>query len=237
MSSRGPKRNLYMTNKRVAILLSGCGVKDGSEITEAVSLMIALSEENIPFHSFAPNRDQTMVFDHALSRKQPNANRNILSESARISRCTISPLEELDVNTYSALVIPGGFGVASNLCDFLEKGKDAQLASDVKKVLRDFYSNKKVIGAMCIAPILLALFMRDESKKASLTLGSELSDAVSIIKQWGISHIEKSVSEICFDNENLFITSPAYMYDTASAFDILKSAQAIVSKLARLIER
>ena len=225
-----------MTKKPVAILLSGCGVRDGSEITEAVSLMIALSEESLPFDSFAPNRKQEKVFDHYEKKDLSHNTRNILTESARISRCSISPLGDLDVKNYSALLIPGVFGAGSNLCDFYMNGKDSQLTSDVKKTLESFHNEKKVIGAMCIAPILLALLMRDNpTNKASLTFGREESNEVSIIKQWGISHIEKTVSDICFDKENLFITSPAYMYDTATAFDIFKSAKTLVSKLASLL--
>ena len=113
----GPARLLSTAPaKKVAVILSGCGVYDGAEVTEATSTLIHLSAAGCEAIVFAPDKDQAHVVDHTKGEEMPQP-RNIMVESARIARGQVSPLSEINVNDYSALLIPGGFGAAKNLCN------------------------------------------------------------------------------------------------------------------------
>lgn len=218
--------------KNVALVLAGCGAKDGAEITESVSLMIALSQAGLNVKIFAPDRDCFHVVNHLNNEVMQSSQRNALVEAARIARGQISSLAELRAQEFDALCFAGGFGVAKNLCDFAFSGKDAVLNDDVKAVLFDFIRNKKAVAALCIAPILLALAAKELNlSNVQLTVGESSSDAAKIISSWGIHHLEKKVFEACIDKNNKFVTSPAYMDDNATPADIFASASALVDGL------
>ena len=156
--------------KKAAVVLSGCGVFDGSEITEAVSLMIALSQNKIPFTVFAPDKDQTEVINHMTGEKVEES-RNVLVEAARISRGNISDLRELKHADYDALFMPGGFGAAKNLSDFASRGSDMNVDHTVAEIIQEFHTAKKPIALACISPVLAAKVLNDKGVK--LTLGDK----------------------------------------------------------------
>lgn len=215
--------------KKVALVLAGCGAKDGAEITESVSLMIALAQANYSVQIFSSNRNFYHVVDHVTGKVLPSESRNMLTEAARIARGNVLPLSELSAKNFDILCFSGGFGVAKNFCDFAFSGASAKLADDVKKVLFDFINAQKIIGALCIAPILLALAAKELGlTDVKLTFGSSDSDPAKIIHQWGLHHETKKVNEACVDMKNKFVTAPAYMDDTASPADIFGSASALV---------
>lgn len=219
--------------KKVALVLAGCGAKDGAEITESIGLMIALSQANYSVQIFAPDRSFYHVINHITNNVEQTESRNMLLEAARIARGKILPLSKLSSYDFDILCFAGGFGVAKNLCDFAFAGENAKLAEDVKKVLFDFIQAKKIIGALCIAPILLALAAKElKLKNVKLTFGSSDNDAAKIVTQWGIESVEKKVNESCIDVVNKFVTSPAYMDDKASAADIFASATSLVNSLS-----
>lgn len=224
---------------RVAVVLAGCGAKDGSEITEAVSLLIALSRKGIPFDCFAPDRQTSHVVDHLTGSENAQENRNQLHEAARIARGQIRPLSQLLVNEYEGVALSGGFGVAKNLCNFAFSGLDASLEPDVKKSLMPFLESKKPLAAMCIAPVVLALLCREAKLRgAELTLGDGSAvNAVKAIESWGAQHIPKKRNEACVDSAHMLVSSPAYMFDDATPADIFDSASALVSGLQTLMER
>jgi enhancing lycopene biosynthesis protein 2 len=220
-------------NKRVAVVLAGSGSKDGSEITEAVSLLINLSMARLPYTVFAPSRDQADVFDHSLG-KPMSEKRNIFVEASRIARGTALPLEQLDSTKYSAIAFPGGFGTAKNLCNFAFLGQDATLFPDVSLVLRKFIEEKKTIAALCIAPIIVALGFKESGiLGVRLTLGDgSASDAVGFLKQLGSEHVPCAPCDAVFDSRHKVISTPAYMYDDATPSDIFLGAQKLVQTLA-----
>jgi enhancing lycopene biosynthesis protein 2 len=223
-------------SRNVALILSGCGNKDGSEITESASMLIALSQENYVVHMYAPDRPCFDEVNYLTDEIQQHSKRNILVESARIARSKIKPLESLEPSSYDALLFPGGLGAAKNLCNFALKGDDAVIHEDVKSILFSFIKMKKVVGAVCIAPILLALAAR-ELKLAStqLTFGTADNDVARMVSAWGIQVFEKKAHEICLDRENRFVSSPAYMYDSATPSEIFQGAVAFVKGLNELI--
>lgn len=219
-----------MNMKKVALILAGCGAKDGAEITESVALMIAFTQANYAVSIFAPDRNTFHVVNHLNDEVSQTEPRNMLVEAARIARGKISPISTLSANDFDVLCFAGGFGVAKNLCDFAFSGKEAILSEDVKRVLFDFIHAKKIVAALCISPMLLAIAAKElQLKDVQLTVGESSSDAAKIIQTWGIQHIEKQVFEAYVDTKNKFVTAPAYMDDTASPADIFASATALVT--------
>ena len=157
---------------RAAVILSGCGVYDGSEITESVSVLIALSKSGAQYQIFAPNVDQAQVVNHLNGEELPGK-RNVMVESARIARGNAKDLSTLKSSDFDALVLPGGFGAAKNLSTFAFDGDKMTVNQDVEKALKAFHQEKKAIGLACIAPIVAARVFGTKygGPGLSLTLG------------------------------------------------------------------
>lgn len=209
--------------KKIAIVLSGCGNKDGSEITEAVSLVIAISKLNAEYRFFAPNIEMSplnFITNDLLSPK-----RNILIESSRIARGQIQDIKELNSNDFDALAFPGGIGAAEYLCNWSTKGANCEVLPAVKKAIIEFNSQKKPIAAICIAPVLLARVLG--LSKVILTIGDDKETIVEIQKTG--AHHETCKAENCIvDVENKIVTTPAYMYKEATPYEVFQG----ISKLA-----
>lgn len=193
--------------KKVAVILSGCGHKDGSEITEAVCTLIALSENGAQYSCFAPDKDIVST-NHITDDPMPER-RNILIESARIARGQIYPLKELISENFDALVFPGGFGAALHLSTWAKKGATGELLPEISRIILEFYNQEKPICAICIAPTLIALALGE--KGISLTVGND-PETISEINKTGAQHEICPVNDFHSDRENKIITTPAYMY-------------------------
>ena len=193
--------------KKVGVLLSGCGVFDGTEIHEAVLTILALDRAGAEIICMAPNEEQFHVINH-LTQKETDEKRNVLVESARIARGEIKDLQEVNASDLDALIIPGGFGAAKNLSDFAIKGADASVYPEVKRILEEMVSADKPIGAICIAPATLTKALSD--KNPEVTIGSD-QDTASAIEAMGGRHITCAVDMIHVDKKNRIVTTPAYM--------------------------
>ncbi|MBS0622945.1 MAG: isoprenoid biosynthesis glyoxalase ElbB [Verrucomicrobia bacterium] len=191
---------------KVALILSGCGVFDGSEINESVLCLLALSQKGDTYECFAP-QGELLVVDH-LTRKPTGEKRSILKESARIARGHIRPLEELDPSHFDAILMPGGFGAACNLSTYATDEEECEINPNLKKILISFHQAKKPIGATCISPALIARVFQGKVK-LYLTLGSKSSN-ISLAKM-EMSPIEAKSSEVVADEENRVYTTPCYM--------------------------
>ena len=195
--------------KRVAVILSGCGVYDGSEIHEAVLTLLYLDRDGAEILCFAPDKPQLHVVNH-LTGQQAGENRNVLQEAARIARGKISPLSELKLDSVDAIIFPGGFGAVKNLCSYAIQGDDCEIDADVVRVIQEAVQKKKVIGAICIAPVVIAKALQPLGIKCKLTIGDEEASANSI-NAMGSEHINTAVNDICVDDENKIVSTPAYM--------------------------
>src|ERR1700733_7066150 len=111
--------------KTVAVVLSGCGYLDGAEIRESIAVLLALARQKVIVEIFAPDAPQAGVTNHLTAQDTGEA-RNMLTEAARIARGKIKPLSELPNLDYHALIMPGGFGVAKNLCTFATEGANGK---------------------------------------------------------------------------------------------------------------
>ena len=217
--------------KKFAVVLAGCGHKDGAEITEAVSLLLAIDQHHCEYQCFAPDRPQTEVIDHITGKKVVGAKRNIMTEAARIARGNILPLDQFKAEDYDALFFPGGFGAAKNLCNFAFKGADMVVQTDVARAILEMHAAKKPIGAMCIAPVMLARLLPG----VCVTLGAEGSDAADCVRKWGAEHVQTENGDVCADNEDLVFTTPAFMLD-ATLKDIYDGAYNMVEAVVDCLD-
>lgn len=193
--------------KKIGVLLSGCGVYDGAEIHEAVLTLLAIYENGCTAVVMAPDKEQMHVVNH-LSGEPSSDKRNVLQEAARIARGDIKSVSNVDASSLDALLIPGGFGAAKNLCSFAVEGPECAVDESVKEMVLQVHEAKKPIGAMCIAPVLLAKIF--EGKKKKLTIGNDAATAEAIEKL-GHEHAECSVTDVVIDEVNKIVTTPAYM--------------------------
>lgn len=197
---------------QIAIVLAGCGVFDGSEIHEAVLTMLAVDQQGAEYQCFAPNTWQARTIDHFTGHATAIAgdedNRNVLAESARIARGQIKDLQEFKAKDYDAIIFPGGFGAALNLSDFAVKGSDCEINHEVRRALEESYDEGIVIGAMCIAPTVIARVLGKHHVK--LTIGNDTKVAAGL-KKMGAEHENKAATEVCVDEEHKIVTTPCYM--------------------------
>ena len=193
--------------KKVGVLLSGCGVFDGSEIHEAVLTLLFIDRAGAEIVCMAPDIDQTSVVNH-ITQEPAAGKRNVLLESARIARGEIKDLKDVKASDIDALIMPGGLGAAQNLSDFMVKGPGADINPDVERILREMVSAGKPVGAICIAPAILTKALSD--KKPEVTIGNDVSTA-SAIEAMGGKHVECSVDTAHVDMKNKIVTTPAYM--------------------------
>ena len=198
-------------NKKIALVLSGSGVYDGSEIHETTLSLYAISKNGGTYQIFAPNIDQHHVVNH-LTGEEMNETRNVLVESARIARGDIKDLAEFNANDFDAILFPGGFGVAKNLCSLAFDGANCKVNSVVEKVIKEMHAASKPIAALCIAPALIAKVITG----SEVTIGSD-EGTVEAIKAMGSYHKQAGHAEVVIDTKNKIVTTACYMLDATIA--------------------
>ena len=217
--------------KKFAVILAGCGHKDGAEINEAVCLLLAIDQLQCAYQCFAPDRPQTEVIDHVAGVPEKNAKRNIMTEAARIARGNILPIEQFKAEDYDALFFPGGFGAAKNLCDYAFKGANMEVQPDVARAILEMHKAGKPIGAQCIAPVMLAKLIPG----VYVTLGAEGTPICDEVRSWGANPVQTDNGDVCADNENLVFTTPAFMLD-ATLKDIYDGAYNMVEAVVDYLD-
>ena len=191
----------------VAVILSGCGVYDGAEINEAVLTLLSLEQQGASYQCFAPDREQMHVINHLTGEPAEGESRNVLVEAARIARGNIKPITEAKVADFDALVVPGGFGAAKNLCDFAVAGDQMTVQADFLELAQSFHQAGKPIGLICIAPVMAAAICGEGTR---CTIGND-ADTAAAIGAMGGEHLECPVSEARVDVDKKMVTTPAYM--------------------------
>jgi len=211
--------------KKFAIILSGNGVYDGSEIHEATLSMLAVMQHGYSYEIFAPDVPQHHVINH-LNGNEMIETRNVLVESARIARGNIKDLKSFDAGNFDALLIPGGFGAAKNLSDFAFNGANCSVNPDVEMAVRQMADQGKPIGALCIAPVILAKVFGN----VDLTIGQDKGTATAIEKM-GSHHRITTHGEVILDKKHNLFTTPCYMLD-ANILQIYEGATNIVKAIS-----
>ncbi|MGK9065935.1 isoprenoid biosynthesis glyoxalase ElbB [Stutzerimonas chloritidismutans] len=215
-------------NRKVAVILSGCGVYDGSEIYESVITLLRLDQRGATVQCFAPDIPQLHVIDHRTG-EETSESRNVLTEAARLARGQIKDLREADVAEFDALIIPGGFGAAKNLSDFASKGAACQVQPDVLALAQAFAKAGKPVGMMCIAPTMAAQIF---GAGVVCTLGNDDDPAAQAAREMGVEHTACEVTEIVEDTQRKLVTTPAYML----AQSISEAASGIYKLVDRVLD-
>lgn len=213
--------------KKIAVVLAGNGVFDGAEIHEATLTMYSIVKHGATYEIFAPNINQHHVINHITGEEMPEK-RNVMVEAARIARGKINDLANFKASDFDALVFPGGFGAAKNLCSFAFDGVECTINKDVESAIKNMAELNKPIGALCIAPVLLAKIL----KEVELTIGQDKNTAKAI-KDMGAKHIETTHGEVTIDKKHNIVTTPCYMLD-ANIAQIGDGANNIVKAILNL---
>lgn len=214
--------------QKFAVVLSGNGVFDGAEIHEAILTLYAIAKKGAAYEIFAPDIPQHHVINH-MTGEEMNETRNVLVESARIARGKIKALSEFSGKDFDALVFPGGFGAAKNLSTFAFDGADCSINADVENAIKEMIGLGKPVGALCIAPVILAKILGD----VELTIGQDRGTAEAVQKM-GATHTETGHGEVVVDEKHKVVTTPCYMLD-ATLDQIGEGAENLVDALLKLM--
>lgn len=215
--------------KKIAVILHGCGVNDGTEIHEAVCTMLGLQRHGAELSYFAPDLPQARVVNH-LTDEVVESERSMLQEAARIARGDIKVWTQCVADDFDGLVIPGGTGTAFNLCDFAMAGENMKVHDHLSKLLVDFQKKGKPIGAVCIAPVIVAKVFGEQGVK--VTIGTD-EGVASKVKAMGAVHVDCEVDDCVVDETLKIVTTPAYMLGK-NAFEISKGIGKLADELLRL---
>lgn len=197
--------------KKIAVLYSGCGNKDGAEVTEVVSLLVNLDLAGVRVTCFSLNKE-IPVTNHLTKKTSQTETRNMLTEAARISRGQIQELNSLVVADFDALAIAGGYGAVLHFSNWAEKNMSCVVDPEVDRVIKGFFELQKPIAAVCIAPILLAKCLAGNG--INITLGPK-SDTFRELKRWEVEVVECPADDFITDRDNKIITTPAFMHETS----------------------
>ncbi len=217
--------------KKIAVCLSGCGFLDGAEIHEAVLTLLAIDQAGAKAICCAPDTHQASVVDH-LTKSPATGTRNVLAESARIARGEIVDVKKINAAEIDAIIFPGGFGAAKNLCSFATDGPNCSVNPDVERLVGDVLAARKPIGAICIAPALLARIVGKKDLHPKLTIGTDASTAEAINKM-GAEHCNCPVTEMVVDEKYKIVSTPAYMLGKGPA-EVFEGIRKTVNEVLRL---
>ncbi|MCP2075149.1 UNVERIFIED_ORG: enhancing lycopene biosynthesis protein 2 [Pseudomonas lini] len=214
-------------SKKIAVILSGCGVYDGAEIHESVITLLRLDQRGAQVQCFAPNIAQLHVINHLSGEEMPES-RNVLVESARIARGNVKDLREARAEDFDALIVPGGFGSAKNLSNFAVEGPGCSVQPEVLALAEAFAEAGKPVGLICISPALAAKIY---GPGVVCTIGNDADTAAAVVKMGG-THEECTVTDIVEDTARKLVSTPAYML----AQNISEAASGINKLVDRVLE-
>lgn len=216
--------------KRVGVLLSGCGFLDGAEIHEATCTLLSLDRRNAKLVATAPDVAQLHVVDHVARQPVAGQGRGVLSESARLVRGQITELSKVRAADLDALILPGGFGVAKNLCSFAVEGRQMRVLPAVEALVRAMRDAGKPMGFICIAPVIAARVLGGEGVR--VTIGDDAETAAAI-ESWGARHVASKVDGIVVDDRLKVVSTPAYMLGPWIA-DVAEGIDRLVEQVLEL---
>lgn len=194
----------------IAVILSGCGNRDGSELQETLSLLLAIDRHDLKYQCFAPEGSLAVV-SYLDNKGETGEERDLMAESARIARGDIKPLSDYRADDYAALALPGGMGAARNLSDYAFVGQNMTVLPEVERAILDTHAAGKPVMAMCIAPMVLAKVLGPFD--VTLTLGDSCA-ASKVAELLGANHEVCGPTDVCVDERNKVLTTPAYMVGT-----------------------
>jgi len=218
---------------KVGVVLSGCGHQDGSEIHEAVFTLHAIEKAGAEAIIMAPDMDQFHVINHLNGNEELSESRNILVESARIARGKVVDVASVSGHQLDALIFPGGTGMAKNIFDYSMAGINCTIISDVQRLVVEILEADKPLGAICIAPVMVAKVLEYLGRTGTVTGGFNV-EINNDIKAMGINTIEVGAEEIVIDKENKIVTTPAYV-EAKSMNESFMGIEKLVNKILDMI--
>ena len=213
---------------RFAVILAGCGNKDGAEIHESVLTLLSIDRAGHQYQCFAPDVQQSRVLNFLTNEEMPEK-RNVLLESARIARSKIKPLSDFHQDDFDILVLPGGTGVAYNLCTFATDGDRMTVLPKVQAAITAMHKAGKPIGALCISPVIIAKVL----KNVTVTLGKD-EKVSAIIQKLGTKTVNTDALSIVIDHDNKIVTTPCYMLD-ARISEISEGIEKLIQQLIQMV--
>ena len=220
-----------MARPKIGVILAGCGVYDGAEIHESVLTLLALDRAGVEIVCLAPDVPQMHVVNHLTGKPAPGETRNVLVEAARIARGAVQDVAKADPSEFDAIVIPGGFGAAKNLSTFAVAGEACTVDPGVANLVRAVHAAGKPVGAMCIAPVILAKLLGEE--KPSLTIGTDAATAGKV-NAMGAHHVSCPVESIVVDGKRKLVTTPAYML-AGRISEAAEGIEKLVGEIVRMV--
>ncbi len=217
---------------KVGVVLSGCGVLDGSEIHEAVSVLIALDRRGAQIICMAPPGEQAATINH-LTKKPQSPPRRMLEEAARIARGRIRDMASVSGQELDALIFPGGFGAARNLCTFANDGASCQVNPHVRRLLLEMVEAGKPVGLACIAPVIAARVLGEAGRKPRVSIGADRTTA-DAIRAMKAEHVDVGPTDICVDEANRLVTTPCYMNDVGP-WTVYQGADKMVERVLQMV--
>ncbi|MCF5050347.1 isoprenoid biosynthesis glyoxalase ElbB [Pseudomonas syringae] len=211
-------------SKKIAVILSGCGVYDGAEIHESVITLLRLDQRGAQVQCFAPDIAQLHVINHLTGEEMPET-RNVLVESARIARGEVKNIQEANADEFDALIVPGGFGAAKNLSNFAVEGAGCSVNPEVLALAEAFAEAGKPVGLICISPALAAKIY---GPGVTCTIGND-ADTAAALDKMGATHHECAVEDIVEDTARKLVSTPAYMLG--------KNISEVASGINKLVDR
>lgn len=211
-------------SKKIAVILSGCGVYDGAEIHESVITLLRLDQRGAEVQCFAPDIAQMHVINHLTGEEMPES-RNVLVESARIARGAVKDIGQANAADFDALIVPGGFGAAKNLSNFAVEGAGCSINPQVLALAEAFAEAGKPVGLICISPALAAKIY---GPGVTCTIGND-ADTAAALDKMGATHVECTVEDIVEDPARKLVSTPAYMLG--------KNISEVASGINKLVDR
>jgi enhancing lycopene biosynthesis protein 2 len=218
---------------KIGVVLSGCGFYDGAEIQEAVVTLLALDRAGAEVELMAPDIDQLHVVNHLTGNEMAGEARNVLVESARITRGNIRNIAEINANDLDALIFPGGFGVAKNLSDYAMAGPECAVNPYIHDMVVAVRRAEKPIGVICIAPAMMAKIMGSRGIKVELTIGSD-EKTWADIEAMGAKHVICEVSDVVIDKKHKVVSTPAYM-EAKSISEAADGIEKLVAEVMKML--
>ena len=227
---------------KIGVIFSGCGVFDGTEITEGVFSLLSIKKVGGEAVCFAPDIEQHHVLNHVTGEEMKET-RNVLVESARIARGNIASLDEFNAEELDGLVLPGGFGAAKNLTEWAFSGPDGAINHQVKNAIISMVKARKPVVGLCMSPTVIAKALEDSDVTATLTVGTtdapspyEIGAISEGINKTGANAVMKTIEEVAVDEENKIITAPCYMMQ-ADILQIRNNVQMAINAMVKMIEK
>jgi enhancing lycopene biosynthesis protein 2 len=220
--------------KRVGVVLSGCGGRDGSEVHEAVLTLLSIERGGAEAVCLAPDLGQHRVIDHQVGGPG-GPDRRVLAESARLAGAPVRDLASATLEDMDAIIFPGGVGVTNVLSTYADKGVVCEVNAEVVRLLKAHLAARRPMGFIGTGPLLAARVL-GPAAGARITLGHRGTIASKHAAVMGADVRPCPTREIVVDDKARVVSTPgatdpeARLPDVAVGIDKLVRAVLSLAK-------